>query len=163
MRSPSIKIALSAIFGVLIFLVELIPPPMSRLLQIFTALFITMAALAIRRPGGATYACLIAGLLDAFYTGLPVAFVLFIVRGVTFDLALLFFKVRNSHSSIRAFTSSILSSFITGFVAYLTLVEWLKIIIMPFEIFALFIGASTILSGIGAVIGLKLWQRLRLK
>ncbi len=163
MRSSSIKVALSAIFGVLIFLVELIPPPMSKLFQIFTALFITMAALAIRRPGGATYACLIAGLLDAFYTGLPIAFVLFMVRGGIFDLALYLLKVWNLQSSIKVLTSSVISSVVTGLIAYLTLVEWLKIIIMPFEIFALFIGASTILSGIGAVIGVKLWQRLRLK
>lgn len=74
MRYSSKRVAVSSIFGVLIFLVELIPPPTSRFFQLFTALFITTAALTVHRPGGATYACLIAGILDAFYTGLPIAF-----------------------------------------------------------------------------------------
>jgi len=100
-RYSSKRVAVSSIFGVLIFLVELIPPPTSRFFQLFTALFITTAALTVHRPGGATYACLIAGILDAFYTGLPIAFLLFAVRGGTFDLALSILKLQNPPSQFK--------------------------------------------------------------
>jgi len=163
MRSSPYKVTVSTIFGVLVFLIELIPPPTSRFLQVFTALFITIAALTIHKPGGATYTCLIAGLIDAFYTGLPIALVLFAVRGGTFDLALSALRTRDSPAPIKVATPSVLSSVITGFAAYLTIVEWLKITVMPFEVFTLFIAVSAILSGIGAIIGVKLWQRLPVK
>jgi len=163
MRSSPYKVTVSTIFGVLIFSIELIPPPTSRFFQVFTALFITIAALTIQKPGGATYTCLIAGLIDAFYTGLPIAFVLFAVRGGTFDLTLSAFGAWNSPPSIKVAASSALSSVVTGFVAYLTIVEWLGIVAMPFEVFMLFIIVSTILSAIGAIMGVKLWQRLPVK
>jgi len=163
MRSSPYKITVSTIFGVLVFLIELIPPPTSRLLQVFTALLITMAALTLRKLGAATYTCLIAGVLDAFYTGMPVGFVLFAVRGATFDLTLSTSRAWSSPPSIKVAASSVLSSIVTGFVAYLTIVEWLGIVAMPFEVFMLFIIVSTVLSGIGAIIGVKLWQRLPVK
>ena len=161
MRYSSKRVAVSSIFGVLIFLVDLIPPPTSRFFQLFTALFITTAALTVHRPGGATYACLIAGILDAFYTGLPIAFLLFAVRGGTFDLALSILKLQNPPSQFKIASSSVLSSLTTGFTAYFVLVKWLRTVAVPLETFMLFIMISTILSGIGAILGVKLWQRLQ--
>lgn len=161
MRYSSKRVAVSSIFGVLIFLVELIPPPTSRFFQLFTALFITTAALTVHRPGGATYACLIAGILDAFYTGLPIAFLLFAVRGGTFDLALSILKLQNPPSQFKIASSSVLSSLTTGFTAYFVLVKWLRTVAVPLEKFMFFIMISTILSGIGAILGVKLWQRLQ--
>ena len=161
MRYSSKRVAVSSIFGVLIFLVELIPPPTSRFFQLFTALFITTAALTVHRPGGATYACLIAGILDAFYTGLPIAFLLFAVRGGTFDLALSILKLQNPPSQFKIASSSVLSSLTTGFTAYFVLVKWLRTVAVPLETFMFFIMISTILSGIGAILGVKLWQRLQ--
>jgi len=160
-RYSSKRVAVSSIFGVLIFLVELIPPPTSRFFQLFTALFITTAALTVHRPGGATYACLIAGILDAFYTGLPIAFLLFAVRGGTFDLALSILKLQNPPSQFKIASSSVLSSLTTGFTAYFVLVKWLRTVAVPLETFMFFIMISTILSGIGAILGVKLWQRLQ--
>ncbi|GEM_PF-2597533 len=159
-NAHSIRLTIPAIFGVLVFLIKLIPPPISELFQIFTALFITVAALTVRRSGGAIYTCVIAGLLDALYTGLPIALALFVIRGGTFDLALSLSKFWNSPSIIKIAASSIFSSLITGIAAYLTIVKWLKIIEVPFIVFMLFIAISSALSGIGAMIGLKLWKRI---
>jgi|Deesub1362A_J573_1020465.scaffolds.fasta_scaffold01258_8 hypothetical protein len=159
-NAHSIRLTIPAIFGVLVFLIKLIPPPISELFQIFTALFITIAALTVRRSGGAIYTCVIAGLLDALYTGLPIALALFVIRGGTFDLALSLSKFWKSPSIIKIAASSIFSSLITGIAAYLTIVKWLKIIEVPTEFFMLFVAISLVLSGVGSVIGLKLWRRL---
>jgi hypothetical protein len=156
----SIRLTVPAIFGVLVFLIKLMPPPMSELFQIFTALFITIATLTVHRLGGATYTCLIAGLLDAIYTGVPVAFVLFAIRGGTFDLALSVSTFWAGLSTVKVATSSILSSLLTGFAAYWTLVEWLGIAKVPLVFFMVFIVISGTLSGLGSVMGLNLWRRV---
>lgn len=166
MKSASLKglrqfrFTVPAVFGVLVFLVELIPPPTSRFFQVLTALFITVAALTVHRLGGATYTCLIAGLLDAVYTGMPIVLVLFALRGGSFDFFLTIFKVWGSPSTVRVATSSVLSSLIAGFAAYFAVVEWLELMVVPFEIFMSFIVMSAILSGIGAVVGVRVWRRL---
>ncbi len=159
MRLSSRLVAVSAVFGVLVFMVELIPPPTSRFFQVFTALFITLAAVILQRLGGATFTCLIAGLLDAIYTGMPIAFLLFVMRGVSFDLALQASSTWTTPSTIKVSVCSILSSLMTGLVAYWAIVEWLSIMDVGIEIFVFFIVMSAVLSGIGAVIAVKLWQR----
>ena len=132
-----------------------------QILSTFHSVIITTAALTVHRPGGATYACLIAGILDAFYTGLPIAFLLFAVRGGTFDLGLSILKLQNPPSQFKIASSSVLSSLTTGFTAYFVLVKWLRTVAVPLEKFMFFIMISTILSGIGAILGVKLWQRLQ--
>ena len=159
-KALSIRLTVPALFGILVFLIKLIPPPISEIFQILTALFITFAALTVRRSGGAIYTCIIAGLLDALYTGLPVALALFVIRGGTFDLALTLLKFWKSPSVIKITFSSIFSSLITGIAAYLTIVKWLKIMEVPTEFFMLFVAISLVLSGIGSAMGLKLWKRL---
>jgi hypothetical protein len=141
-------------------MIKLMPPPVSELFQIFTASFITIAALSVHRPGAAVFTCMIAGLLDAVYTGLPVAFALFLIRGGTFDLALSVSTFWTDLSTVKVVASSVLSSSITGVAAYLTIVEWLRIIEIPPGIFMVFIVIAATLSGIGSVLGLKLWRRV---
>ena len=160
MRSHVFIVA--AMFAVLTFAVDLVPHPAGSLFQLFTAFFITMASLIVRRHGTATFVCLIAGLLDAFYTGLPAALFLFLVRGGTFDLFISTFRAWKGDPPhlIKISAASAMSSTITGLTTYIVIVEGLKIMVMPFHLFTIFIVASTILSSLGAALAVRTWRML---
>lgn len=153
---------LIAIFAVLTFAVELVPPPTGKLLQLFTSLFLTMALLLTRRHGTITFICLIVGFLDALYTGLPIALFLFLIRGGTFDLLIFSLKVWKGDKPhlIKISIASGISSIITGLAAYTVVIDWLKIMEVSFQIFTGFIVASTIFSILGAALAVRIWRKL---
>ena len=151
-----------ALFSVLIFSVEIVPPPAGKLLQFLTAFFLTLGTLTINRFGTATLMTMIAGLIDALYTGIPAALLLLTIRGATFDALLGVLGADGSRPPVqKVVIASAVSSALTGFAAYVVIAWWLMIMPLPLEVYVFFAALATGFSALGAATAWKLHTRLK--
>jgi hypothetical protein len=152
--ATSKRLALTAIFGVLIFVTKtVLPAPINKIVIIVHALLLALGALLLGKTG-ATYISVVNGILTAVWNvaSAPYSFLFAIIYGLLVDGFNFVLKITPSNAKIstwRLTTAMTLSTTIIGLMSYSTTL-WMGLIPrnLAMEIGILAIGAIS-----GAVAG----------
>ena len=158
-RNTSLKIALIAIFGTLVFVSSLLNRYTLQGTQIVFAIVYGAGILLLAYPGAATIIALIAGSIYMFQSSLGfLSITLFAVRGIFTDILFMISGIykdarKGVYNWIKISTALAIASFLTGFFQYLFFVLFLKVLIDfgAFIVSAIFITAIAS-NGIGGFI-----------
>jgi hypothetical protein len=165
--SNSRKIALGAIFGVMILaIMGFVPAPTSDFLIVAQSFFLALSYLVVGR-GGATYVGIVSGIL---ITAVKISFfpydlVFSIMFGVLVDVLASAFRAQEGGSGGRARTPRLsvcmmISTGVVGFTAYfVTAVSVFKLVPNEVSLDATVLIFGIISGAIGGAIAARLWNR----
>jgi hypothetical protein len=157
------KLALSTLFGVIIFIARTVfPPPFSDLLLPVEALLLGLGFILLGR-GGATYTELVNGLLASLFkvSFFPFSLLLALLYGVLVD-AFSTISAVSSEGIIRTkrlVASLTLASVITGPIAYYATVFLTSLLPNDPTIYATIIIYGVFSGAIGGYLAVKVWER----
>ncbi len=164
MRSRSQRVALAALFGVMISISKIfVPSPIVHGMVVFQAMFLELGFLMLG-PSGATFVGLIGGLLTALWrmplSPFTIAFAL--VYGLLVDALSILFRVRISMGELRLrrlISAVALSTTLTGLASYYTTVYVVELLPRNPLLEAGVLAAGVISGLIGGYLAALVWRR----
>jgi hypothetical protein len=157
------RIAIGALFGVVIFVsATIVPTPIDKMLIVVQATLLGLSSLLVKRLG-ATYAGTVAGLLMSFWRAayVPFSLIFAIAYGLLVDCSFRFFRVRMSEGDVqtrRVAASLTLSTAVVGLCSmYVTISIGLMPMIPTLYAIIIIVG---ILNGVAAGFATSfIWNR----
>jgi len=163
--SRSLKASTIALTSSLLFIVSIVNPYVYHAAQILFVIIFTIGVLIVDMFGGATLIAFIAGLLNSPVSIVgPFTMLAWLVRGSTTDLLFRILKIYGYHPfhSVKVALAMTVSSLVTGLFHYGVMVKALGLIPEPpFPLLALIFIVSAASTFMGAVIAVKVVNRLR--
>lgn len=167
MSKKTKRLALSTIFGVVIFVTKVfVPSPLNKMLIGVQALMLALAALLLQSRG-ATFVSLISGILTTLWNVAMAPFTLLfaLLYGLLVDASFLLFQINVGQREVKAAKvtgAMTLSTLIVGFASYYVTAHLMELMprSLPLEVMIIVVG--TVSGAVAGYFASYIWnKRLR--
>jgi len=158
------RVALAALFGVLIFISKiLVPTPIDKAVVVFQALFLALSFLLLGFLG-ATLVALVGGLLTAIWRApfAPVTLTFALLYGLLVDVFMLAFKVKAASGDVRTgrlMVALSLSTAVVGLTSYYVTVYILTLLPRNPMLEISILVAGTISGAVAGYLAATIWRK----